>query len=154
MDRYQERSLKEHVQAAVSSSLAEFFEIQEAQYRKHRDEDRKARKKGIKKVGDGWEERYPLVIQHFATIYGRDARVSIEGCDRSFHIYQNANRPLFKRNGMALSDKPQWHVRMMDMGDNGPTDTVLWEHSSENFESLLQQTIVMMMGHAFMASSI
>lgn len=148
------QDLQSHVSKTIEASIGEFFKDRDVKYAADRESDRKSRKKGVKKVGDGWEERYPLTIRHYGTIYGRNASVAIEGCTRSFEIFQNANRPLFNRwePKRKLPDKPAWRVRMID--GTPKTGEILYDMDSEDFESTLQKVIVMMVGHAFMEASV
>jgi hypothetical protein len=100
-----------------------------------------------KKIGktDKYVEMFPVRVVHTGTEFGRDAAITIAGCDRSFRVVQNENRPQHKRSWQtSLPGNPAWHVYLDNKGKN-----VERIETTEDFESAVQNCIVALIGHVY-----
>lgn len=153
----QPMSLQEHVVEATKSAVAEWYVEQEAEFKQAREQDRKARK-GVRKDRK-WTESYPIKVTHKTTPSQRSATVTMDGCNRKFIVSQAAGRPMAEQvwsNSRsrwtftkATKKPPAWNLVVDDPG-------VVAEQieTSENFESLVQKALVLMLGHAYVQAGL
>lgn len=124
------------VSAAITKAVQEHYKFTTA-------ETKIVRAKKIAK-GATHIEMFPVRIEHTGTEYGRDATVSVDGCNRKFKIEQNGDRPQHKRSWQTkLPFEPQWHVYVCDK------ESMKKIESTENFEQAVQNCVVALIGHVY-----
>lgn len=145
--------IQNRVKVAVNEAVASYTAELAVEYKARRDKDRKNRTRAVKRVGTQWVEEYDLRVRHEPVHGGRDCHISIEGCSRRFHIQQHGSYRMFNPyddRSRKINTNAKWWVYMYDVDEYECIQ--LGDHT--NFESLVQQCICMMVGHAYYEASL
>ena len=148
MDTQEKADLQHVMIKALSDSLNAQFAATEQEYRLARYNDRKkrARAKKVKlPVDKGWTEKYALNVRHFGTYSGRACTVSVDGCSRWIEITPNHLASWQKDAIQTWSVYMKWEDEKKNV-HNARMDEI---SGGDNLESIIQQAIVAMMGHAY-----
>lgn len=136
-------SLAVKMRSAMQLTMEAYFEEINAAAIATRRAVKKARRKGIKKEDDTWTESYDVRVRHYGSSSGRNAEVTMVGCKRSYDITQ-----VYDGNAwMPKNQRPpaKWNVRIDTQGE----DSEYGDRHVEDFEALIQQSVVALLGHAY-----
>lgn len=148
-------NLQSHVVEATKAAIKEWYAQQEVEYQAARAKDRKARRS--KQKASQWEEVYPLRVRHSKSESGRSADIVLDGCNRKITVKQSYNRPMYRgvwdsnkgrMTHVKANEPPMWEMSVVD-----PDATHAIE-AGENFESMVQKAIVLMLGHAYVEAGL
>lgn len=157
MPYHTQRRLQQAVQQAVQVTVRDFFQQEIEEGEKVRDAVRKARRDRISAQTDGWIEDYAVRVEHKINHYGRNAVLTVPGIPVTVKVQQE--NPLWV-NGRKNRSKnplhaPSWTVTLIDESDDAEQFSVpLPQFNGTDFESVLQQAIVLTLATAYTRSTL